>query len=89
MGRVPNKSKYDGQKDMGADETALLYEKIEESMWRAMEWACDEKENAVICYTWRSTTWWQSLHTRMMEEDPETTQGGSISGGSQSWECVG
>ena len=34
------------------------------------------KTNAVIdslkkVYTRRSTTWWQSLHTRMMKEDPE------------------
>ena len=45
-------------------------------MWRAMEWACDDKENAVIfslkkVLKWRSTTWCQSLHTRMMKEDPE------------------
>ena len=26
----------------------FLYEKIAEIMWRAMEWVCNEKENAVI-----------------------------------------
>ena len=39
-------------------------------------WACDEKRNAVIfslkkVYKWRSTTWWQSQHTRVTKEDPE------------------
>ena len=54
----------------------FLYEKIAESMWRSMAWACNENENAVIdslkkVYKWRSTAWWQYLHTRMMKEDPE------------------
>ena len=54
----------------------FLCEKTAESMWRAMRWACNEKENAVIfslkkVYKWKSTTWWQSLHTRMMKEDSE------------------
>ena len=54
----------------------FLYEKIAESMWRAMEWTCDGKENAVIdslkkVYQWISTAWWHGLHTRMMKEDPE------------------
>ena len=40
----------------------FLFAKIAESMWRAMEWACDEKVNAVIdslkkVYQWRSTRW--------------------------------
>ena len=26
----------------------FLFEKIAESMWRAMRWVCDEKTNAVI-----------------------------------------
>ena len=35
-----------------------------------------KKNNAVIyllkkVYKWRSTTWWHSLQTRMMKEDPE------------------
>ena len=53
----------------------FLYEKIAESMWRAMVWVCDEKKvNAVIfylkkVYKWRSTRWRQSLHARMMKED--------------------
>ena len=54
----------------------FLYEKIADSMWRAMEWACDDKEIAVIfslkkVFKWRSSTWWQSLNTRMMKEDPK------------------
>ena len=54
----------------------FLYEKNAEIMWRTMVWACNEKENAVIfflkkMYKWRSTTWWQSLHKRMMKDDPE------------------
>ena len=54
----------------------FLNEKIAESTWRAMEWACNEKENAVIfslkkVHKWRSTTRWQTLHTRMIKEDPE------------------
>ena len=54
----------------------FLYEKIAESMWRAMEWACNEKENLVIdslkkVYQWRSTRWWYAVHERMMKEDPE------------------
>ena len=40
----------------------------------AMVWVSDEKVNAVIfslkMCKWRSTRWWQSLHTRMMKEDP-------------------
>ena len=44
----------------------FLYGKAAESMWRALEWACNEKENAVIVSLkkvdeWRSTAWWQSL----------------------------
>ena len=40
----------------------FLFEKIAESMWRAIRWACDEKSNAVInplkkIYRWRSTRW--------------------------------
>ena len=36
-----------------------LYENVAESMWRAMVWVCNEKENAVIdslkyVYQWRS-----------------------------------
>ena len=43
-----------------------------------MEWACNEKENAVIDsmmkgFTWRSAAWWHALHTRMMKEDPENS----------------
>ena len=39
---------------------------------RAMEWACNEKENAVIfslkkVCKWRNTTWWHSAHTRMIK----------------------
>ena len=54
----------------------FLYEKIAESMWRAMEWACNEKENLVMdslkkVYQWRSTRWWYAVHERMMKEDPE------------------
>ena len=53
-----------------------LYVKNAEGMWRAMVWACNEKENAVIdslkkVYKWRSMKWWYVLHTRMMKEDPE------------------
>ena len=54
----------------------FLYENISESMWHAMGWLCDEKTNAVIdslmeVNKWRCTTWWQSLHTSTMKEDPE------------------
>ena len=54
----------------------FLYEKMAESKWRAMVWVCDEKSNAVInslkkVYKFRSTRWWQSLHTRMMKKDSE------------------
>ena len=50
----------------------FLYERLAESMWRAIEWARDEKPNAVInslkkVYRWRSTRWWHSLQTEMME----------------------
>ena len=53
-------------------------------MWRAMEWACNQTWNVVIdtlkkMKKWRSTAWWQSQHTRMMKEDPENLQDGSIS----------
>ena len=52
----------------------FLYERIAESMWRAMGWVCDEKSNAVInslkkVYRWRSTRWGHSLQTEMMERD--------------------
>ena len=58
----------------------FLYEKVAESMWRAMGWACNEKENAVIdslkkVYQWRRTRWWHALHTRKMKEDPENRTG--------------
>ena len=41
-----------------------------------MGWACDEKSNAVInslkkVYRYRSTRWWLSLQTEMMERDCE------------------
>ena len=54
----------------------FLYEKVAESMWRAMGWACNEKESAVIetlkkVYRWRSTRWWYAPHTKMMKEDAE------------------
>ena len=55
---------------------AFLYEKVAESMWLAMRWACNDKESVVIdalkkVYRWRSTRWWYALHTTMMIEDPE------------------
>ena len=54
----------------------FLHEQIAESTLRALELVCDEKTNAVIdslnkVFEWSSTTWWQSLHTRMMKEDSE------------------
>ena len=53
----------------------FLYEKCGKYVTRH-GWACHEKENAVIfslkkVCKWRSATRWQSLHTRMMKEDPE------------------
>ena len=67
----------------------FLCEKIAESMWRAMWWARNEKENAVIdslmkVYQWRSTRWWYAVHERMMKEDPEAQVVLA-----QSRECVG
>ena len=55
----------------------FLSEKVVQSVWRAVGWACIEKENAVIdsvkkVYQWRSTRSWYALHTRMMKKDPET-----------------
>ena len=52
----------------------FLYEVIAESMWRTVGWAYDERSNAVIntlkkVYRWRSTRWWHSLQTEMMERD--------------------
>ena len=38
VGRVSHKNVYHGQEDLGADGSAFLYEKIAESMWRAMRW---------------------------------------------------
>ena len=54
----------------------FLYEKVAESMWRAMGWACDKKVNTVTyslkkVFKWKSTRWWHSLHTDMMKEDSE------------------
>ena len=55
----------------------FLFESIAESMWRAMGWACDGKSNAVInslkkvCRR-RSTRWWHSLQTEVMERDCES-----------------
>ena len=75
-----------------------LHERIAESVWRAMGWACDEKSNTVInslknVYRWRSTRWWHSLQIEMMERDLIIIQDGSASGReggvAQSWECVG
>ena len=65
-----------------------------ESIWRAMVWVGDKEENAVIdslkkVYKWTSTRWWQSLHTRMMKEDPETHKMEAEAGVAQSRECVG
>ena len=48
MGRIPDKNQHYGKEHMGPDETAFSVRKIAESMWRAREWACTEKENAVI-----------------------------------------
>ena len=54
----------------------VLYEVIAENMWRANRWACDENSLRQsitfkkIC-RWRSTRWWHSLQTEMMERDPE------------------
>ena len=44
-----------------------------------MVWVCNEQENAVIdslkkVYQWRSTRWWNVLHT-MMKENPENRTG--------------
>ena len=64
-------------------------------MWRAMVWACNDKENAVIdslkkVYQWRSTRWWYAPHTRMMKEDPENrTRWKHKWWLAQSRECVG
>ena len=60
----------------GQTNLSFLYEKIAEGMWRAMGSVCDEKTNALMdslkkVYKWRCTTWWQSLHKRMMKEDHE------------------
>ena len=47
-----------------------------QKVWRAVGWVCDGKVDTVTnslkkVYKWRSTTWWHSLQTRMMEEDPD------------------
>ena len=60
---MPNKNQHYGKKDLGKDEITFSVGKIAESMWRAMVWACNDKENAVIdslknVYQWRSTRWW-------------------------------
>ena len=36
-----------GQEDMGTNGLPLLHEKIAESMWRAMGWVFDRKDNTV------------------------------------------
>ena len=58
----------------------FLFEEVAESMWRAMVWAYNEKENAVVdflkkVFRWRSTRWWYALHTTMMKEDFENRTG--------------
>ena len=47
-------------------------------MWRATEWACNEKENAVIdslkkVYKWRSTVWWRD--TKALNETEAQVEG--------------
>ena len=54
----------------------FLHEKIAESIGEPWDGLCDGKVNTVTnslkkVYKWRSTTWWQSLQTRVMEEDPD------------------
>ena len=81
--------------EMDTDGFAFPAWKIEESKWRTMGWACDEKSNAVInslqkVYWWRSTRWWHSLQTRKMERDPGNhTRWKHKWACPQSWTCVG
>ena len=64
------------EKKRGRLSNKNVCELIAESMWRAMGWACDERSNVVIdslikVYRWRSTSWWHSLQTEMMDCDLE------------------
>ena len=52
-----------------------LYERITESMWRAMRYVCDQRPNAVIAslrqvFRWRNSQWWHTTHTEGMRDDP-------------------
>ena len=63
----------------------FLHEKIAEGVWRAMGWVCDEQTECgdqllIEVYKWRSTRWWHSLQTELMELVQENTQDGSTIG---------
>ena len=51
---------------------SLLYEKIAQSMWRVMGWACDEITKAVLD-SLRKVNKWQTPHARIMKQDPENS----------------
>ena len=73
----------------------FLSEVIVDSIWRLMDWACDERPNAVIntlkqVFRWRSTKWWQSTEVVEMKKkkDPKTRWKHERSW-AQPWVCLG
>ena len=75
-------------------ELPFLYEIIAESMWRAMEWVCDQRPNAVVAslkqvFRWRSSQWWHSTHAEGMRDDPMNHTGGNTNGSGMTDEMSG
>ena len=58
----------------GMKASLVSREVIADSMWRAIGWICDERQNAVIdtlrnYFRWRSPRWWQATHAKGMRDD--------------------